>query len=113
MKKKIYNFLLNIQFLFKPNYWLMNYSYSKEWNKKLNDMMDKYYFSDTSIYAAYLGDKYIWVGNYPYASFTGSIYGYTYRPSRLTIKRARKHLLISEKLSAKKTTFNYFKLEDI
>ena len=83
--------LRNLQFLFKPSYWLMNYSYNKEVDLLINELLDKYEFSnlDENGYTCQLGKATIWVSNIPYAAFT--LYDTPleyYRPSRLTIKKA-------------------------
>ena len=91
------NFILSLQFIFKPHYWLMNNSYNKEWDEKLNQLMDKYPIEfgpvnslDGEIHTITLGGNLIWIANYPYAY--ASPYSYTrsiddVRPSRLTIQR--------------------------
>ena len=92
---KILKFIKNIQFVFRPTYWLMNYSYSKEWDKELNTLMDEHFFTNFQTYTTKLGDRKIWVENHPYASFTKVTLGPTVRPSRLTIVRAKRHLKFS------------------
>ena len=37
---KFQQFILNLQFIFKPRYWVMNYEYSPKWDKKLNKLLD-------------------------------------------------------------------------
>ena len=100
-------FIKNLQFLFRPNYWVMNNRYSKEWNELLNHLMDNFepVLSepnplDGRIYTVRFDKFNIWVENYPYA------YGTPYevstelrnkyhgdfssvRPSRLTILKLR------------------------
>ena len=85
--------LRNLQFLFKPRYWLMNDPYSEEVDKIVNELLDKYELTDlcSQECTAKLGKATIWVGNRPYAS--GSLYGtelQNFRPSRLTIQRLLK-----------------------
>lgn len=82
--------LLNLQFIFKPTYWLMNYPYNKEVDKIINELLDKYEMTDLDSNRATvkLGNATIWVENRPYAS--GRLYNTElacYRPSRLTIKK--------------------------
>ena len=36
--KKILNFLENLQFLFKPKYWIMLGKYDREWDIKINEL---------------------------------------------------------------------------
>lgn len=95
-------FLLNLYFIINPRWWVMNNSYSPNWDKKVNDLLDKYKFEPdghTNI-TAKLGDLTIWLGNYPYAY--GTLYNtnislrYTFtisngpRPSRHTIWRMKR-----------------------
>lgn len=85
--------LRNLQFLFKPRYWLMNNPYSQEVDKIVNELLDKYELTDlcSQECTAKLGEATIWVGNRPHAS--GSLYGTelkNFRPSRLTIQRLLK-----------------------
>jgi hypothetical protein len=85
--------LRNLQFLFKPSYWLMNYDYNEEVDKIVNQLLDKYELTDLCINkcTCKLGKVTIWIENRPYAS--GRLYGTKldkFRPSRLTIKRLLK-----------------------
>lgn len=63
---KIATFLLTL----KPTYWQRISATDRMWDKKLNELMDKYSFEYLSEYEAKLGDQYVWVQNHPYASFT-------------------------------------------
>lgn len=93
--KKIYRFILSLQFIFRPRYWNMLYPYSAEWDRKLNKLLDNHDFKDIGAFRAMLGDSEIWISNHPYAAFTPyrDSDKLELRPSRLTIKRARKKLL--------------------
>lgn len=94
MKTKLKNFFLNLQFIFKPWYWVMNEHYSKDMDIHMNELMDKYTFTDYRAYTAYLGDNEIWVTNVPYGCivpWNGKI-DKTGRPSRLTIQRGIRKL---------------------
>lgn len=73
-----------------PDFWIMNYPYSKSWDEALNRLLDKYDFEKVGVYSATLGDTEVWVENMPYAAFTPRIQGLTkyVRPSRSTIARA-------------------------
>lgn len=73
-----------------PDYWLQNHTYSKAWDRKLNELLDKYDFTNIGSYTAMLGDTAIWISNHPYASFTP--YGRDVRPRRKTILRAWRKL---------------------
>lgn len=88
------NFLLNLQFIFRPNYWFMNYPCNKRWDKILNKLLDEYEFEPkpNEHYSCNLGGFNLWVENYPYACFVPyEAFSYTrYRASRLTILRAQK-----------------------
>lgn len=94
MKTKLKNFFLNLQFIFKPWYWIMNYPYSKDMDIHMNELMDKYTFTEYDYYTAYLGNIVIWVTNAPYGCivpYTTTIQN-TGRPSRLTIQRGIRKL---------------------
>jgi hypothetical protein len=85
--------LRNLQFIFKPQYWLMNHPYNQEVDKIVNELLDKYELTDlcSKECTAKLGKASIWVGNRPYAS--GNLYKTeleNFRPSRLTIQRLLK-----------------------
>lgn len=81
----------NFVFIFMPHYWIMNYSYSKEWDKTLNKLLDTFNFMpDCDEYTATIGNQLIWIENYPCACFTPYGRGHaSFRASRLTILRAR------------------------
>ena len=94
---KFRRFILNLQFIFKPHYWIMTQPYSRKWDYIFNSMLDEYKFetSRDGGYTAKLGDKLIWVSNYPYDTFTPYNRGINgekveFRASRLTILKARK-----------------------
>lgn len=88
--------------IFNPSYWIMNDSYNKEWDKKLNELMKEHKFIREG-YSSKLGDYSMWTENHPYASFIPQSYRMTMpnwqitptgvgrgRPSRVTIIRARR-----------------------
>jgi len=90
------NFIRNLQFIFKPHYWMMNNPYNEEWDKKLNQLMDKYPVEfgprnsiDGAIHTVSFDGNLVWVANYPYAFATPHSYAHDIdvRPSRLTIQR--------------------------
>lgn len=92
---KFKRFILSLKFIFMPEYWIMNYKYSPEWDKKLNALLDEYTFVESKTMhnsVVYLGGIAMWVANYPYASFMpfGAKYvgTATFRASRLTILKA-------------------------
>ena len=87
----------------------MNYKYSPEWDRMLNELMSKHSFvqdDPTSYYTSTnLGDYSIWIHNYPYAAFRpesdtlnllsitpNNRFAFSSRPSRLTIIKARRKL---------------------
>ena len=84
-------FILSLQFIFKPSYWLMNYSYSKAHDLKLNELMDNNKFTNINYYRADLGGVEIWKTNFPYAVGIYELHGIS-RPSRLTIQRMGRKL---------------------
>lgn len=84
-----------LRVLFTPACWIQNGSYCRVWDRKLNELMQKYKFTDYDGYIAKLGDFEIWVANHPYASMTDfglkrGLYPFYQlpRPSRITILRA-------------------------
>jgi len=81
------NFFRNLQFMFRPKFWPMNYPYDKDWDVEFNRLLDEHTFSNIDDYTSKLGDTEIWVTNYPYACFRNKL---NKRPSRLTILRAKK-----------------------
>jgi len=98
-------FLLGLQFIFRPDYWVMNNSYSKELDKFMNDLLDNYEFESINEYTAKLGGITIWISNVPYAAmipYEREIHNLDIRPSRLTIKKGLKKLKNTKK-DTKKT----------
>lgn len=100
IKTIINDILIQIWVIINPRYWIMNNSYSAEWNKELKFLMKNHVFVindyDTKC-TAKLGSREIWIANHPYASFTRySRYsffgGESGRPSRLTIYKAKQKL---------------------
>ena len=95
---KFKRFILNLQFIFKPRYWIMSHEYNSEWDKKLNYLLDNHIFHSSTDdgFTAKLGDKTLWVANYPYDCFIPyNAYSLRYRKSqmrasRLTILKAHK-----------------------
>lgn len=91
---------------YRPRMWVMNYDYSETWDKKLNDLLDNYNFTEISKHTTMLGNVQVWIGNIPYAAFHPwpsdkqelivvdgvqkftSPYSTNYRASRRTIIRA-------------------------
>jgi hypothetical protein len=101
------NFVSNLQFISKPDYWLMNYPFDKEWDDELNSLLTNYPFTDIGDYHAKLGSTNIWIRNHPYASFRKSASG-SYRPSRLTILKAKK--LLDRQIELMKGDVNFDRL---
>jgi spore maturation protein CgeB len=89
---------LRLKIFFNLSYSSMNYRYSKEWDLRLNQLMNEHNFTRISDHSAYLGDTELWISNHPYASFVEM--GETFlirddqrvRASRLTIYKAHKKL---------------------
>jgi hypothetical protein len=95
MIKKI---LLNINFIINPMWWFMSEKYDKNWDKKINELLDKNEFKVESDTRASIGKYSVWIGNYPYYYgidlemkwiFEISEIHYFGRPSRSTIWRIR------------------------
>jgi hypothetical protein len=90
--------IIQIWVAINPRYWIMNEWYSSKWDKELNDLMKRYDFEATphsyTHLVVKLGNKEIWVGNHPYASFTdySSFRNISGRPSKLTIYKAKQKL---------------------
>ncbi|WP_332031047.1 hypothetical protein [Kaistella sp.] len=86
--------VLNLQFIFKPKYWLMNKRYNKKVDDIMNQLLDKYEFTKITGNTAYLGDNEIWITNAPYSCMYPYKFGYEsrYRPSRLTIQKGLRKL---------------------
>ena len=87
-------FFLNLQFLFMPHYWIMNEPFSKEVDLLMNELLDKFEFTDIEYHTAKLGNTEIWIQNQPYSCMYPYVEGINrqYRASRLTIKRGLKKL---------------------
>lgn len=86
-------FILNLQFIFKPLWWIMNESYFKKWDNQLKYLLDNYDFTDIKHHTAKLNGIEIWTSNHPYSSFMPYGAGKSnFRASRLTIKRAQRKL---------------------
>lgn len=89
---------LRLKIFFNLSYSTMNYKYSKEWDLRLNQLMNEHSFTRISDHSAYLGDTELWISNHPYASFVEM--GETFlirddqrvRASKLTIYKAHKKL---------------------
>jgi hypothetical protein len=72
----------------------MNYAYNPLWDRLFNVLMDKHKFEITGPYTARLGNCDVWIGNHPYASMRPYNNYNQFRPSRATIERAHKKLII-------------------
>jgi hypothetical protein len=82
----------NWKYIFKPSFWIMNYSYNKEVDRLMLSLLSKYSFTDFDGYTAMLGDVEIWTTNYPYSSmYPRSVTNA--RASRSTIELAKIKLI--------------------
>lgn len=94
-------FFLNLQFIFKPSYWLMNNRYSKRMDELMITLLNKYEFTEIGEHTANLGDTTIWIGNIPHSCmmpyFRDLSYNKNERPSRLTIQMGIRKLELQEK----------------
>lgn len=83
----------NIKFIVMPQYWIMNFTYSKVWDTKLNTLLKEHKFTEITGYTVKLDNELIWIANHPYASFTSEPeYKCHGRPSRKTIYKAKRLL---------------------
>lgn len=95
--RPLYNIQEFLFFLSKPGYHTMNNPVSMEWDKQLNELMDKHKFERINTCMAKIGGVTVWVANHPYASFTPmdkTQLPSSIRPRRMTIYRAWKKLTI-------------------
>lgn len=76
--------------LFSPSYWIQIHTYSKQYDKKLNELLKKYDFEDSCNYYSKLGKLEVWIKNHPYGSYSIKVDGRFLRPSRMTIAKAHK-----------------------
>lgn len=97
-------FFLNLQFIFKPDFWDVLIPFNKQWDDDLNYLIDNVPAKldesncfDRTHYNIIFGRGddiiYVWIRNYPYSygkPFKPGDYNYNYRPSRLTILKLRK-----------------------
>lgn len=89
MNKTLFYLLLP----FMPKYWIMNESFSKEWDNTLNKLLSKYNFTERTEHTAYLGQNKIWIANHPHASMTPyQLLSCEFRPSRYTVYKAYEKL---------------------
>lgn len=102
--KTILNFIKSLKFIFNIDYWSLNYQYSKAWDDKLNELLDKYKFEKIDSYEAKLGNTVLWITNHPYASFHLKVGEIGFRPSRLTIQRA--HNILNSKVKPTEQELN-------
>lgn len=107
--KPIITFIKNLQFIFRPKYWIMDNTYNAAWDKKFCELAEAHDFkpdcpgiSFDKTYCAFLGDYRVWVSNYPFAFFSSCgeasddlIHNLSLnaRPSRLTIAKYYKKLV--------------------
>lgn len=93
MIAKCWILVLNLQFIFKLEWWTMLEPYNRYVDKKLSQLIEKHPFTQIGEYTAYLGPYEMWISNQPYSTmrFYDMEMG-KYRASRLTIKKAMKKL---------------------
>ena len=73
-------------------WWSMNYAYDPKWDKELNLLLDSEDFYDIGEFRACIKKEQLWIGNYPYASFTKIDSNFNVisgRPSRITILKVK------------------------
>ena len=87
------NWLLGaLRVLSTPSCWIQNETYSRQWDRKLNQLLALHRFESITTHTALIGGVEIWIENHPYASFTPQN-GISCRPKRITILRAYDKLL--------------------
>lgn len=86
-------FLKNLQFIFRPSFWIMLRPYCPAHDKLINKLMDEHEFSEFNSFTAKLGKHEVWIANMPYATGLTMFYQSS-RPSRLTILRIRRKMSI-------------------
>ena len=108
MKTFMQKITFNLWVVVHPRYWVMNTSYDKEWDIKVNqyidkgfDLVDSHYdvfpnkekFNNNT-YVIRVYDSCIWIQNYPYAYCVPVVdsVSYNIRPSRQTIRRFRRYI---------------------
>src|SRR5690625_4096875 len=84
--------LKNIKYLFKPKFWVMSHPYSREWDIKLNELLDK----ENNVRVinecwADVGGMKVWICSYPYGF--GTPKQLEVRPSRATIERLQEEVI--------------------
>lgn len=87
----MFSFIRSLQFILRPSFWFMDKPYCPAHDKSMNNLLDKYEFTDIGRFEARLGMYTIWISNYPYMVGIDPLYRYS-RPSRLTILRMKRHI---------------------
>lgn len=59
-----------IRILATPSCWIRNHKVDLVWDMKLNQLLDKYDFTDITEHTVTLGSTRVWIKNHPYASFS-------------------------------------------
>lgn len=88
------NFIKNLQFIFKPSYWLMNEPYNSDLDLFINELLDKHEFENVRNCTAILGGITMWIANIPYSCMMPyeNMIKPNIRPSRLTIQKGLRKL---------------------
>ena len=93
------------QVLTTPSCWRQLNPYSPEWDAELNRLMKIERFKETKSYHTVIGPYKLWVGNYPYCSFILGQLSDGVRPSRSTVLRAGRKLVV-DRIAAATTSAN-------
>jgi hypothetical protein len=93
----------NLQFIFRPNFWLRNYPTDERWDKEVRSLLDSGFVPIANdCFSAQLGKYRIWIANYPYAfgSPTTAVgHGVDVLPSRKTQLRLYRLIKFPDRLS--------------
>ena len=88
---KVFNCIKSLKFIFKPSFWVMNYSHNpalSEWIENSLEAGQEVKIVNEGLYQFKINGVEFWGHNYPYAfGITSTVSG---RPSRLLIEKLHK-----------------------
>jgi hypothetical protein len=71
--------------LFKLDCWSQFHRYNARWDRELTELLRAQRFYEVTRFTAKIGDRTVWVENFPYSCFYPYDYGLRLRPRRSTI----------------------------